>query len=469
MLGGLGQHVLEVRAIAALRCLDQQHIGKAARKNAVQSLGAAFEFLCQRQPVAARDGHADAARIVSADLEARRIDQAVELVFFARDHDAILGDALDALAGRVDQVNILPVEGLQILIVEARPLAELVVPGFQRIRRRLVLDDFVHARAYPLHLLIVGELDQRLRVLDLFARALLAAREQQDVADQICPAIADHVLVEFLAGDDGREIVGARLLPPRSEGSRPFGVGRSVIAHVDGGRRALEDEQLLRTRAEMRHALHGGCACADDADDFVGKPRHAASGIAARIGIVPAARMEAVALECLHAGNTRQLGPMQQAAGDHDETCAKSVAAIGRHDPARRSFVPARVLRFRLEQRLLVEFVMAADAARMLEQFRRLRVFRRRQVAGLLEQRHVDIALGIAGRARITVPVPGAAEISALLDDQKIVDAFFTQARAGQQTRKSAAEADEIDVPLDRVAREIRRRERVFEIAGVVA
>ena len=335
MLGGLRQHVLEVRAIAALRRLDQQHIGKAARKNAVQRLGAAFEFLRQRNSVTARDLHADAPRIIGADLEARRIDQAIELVFLARDDDSVLGDALDALAGRVDQMNVRPVEGLQILIVEARPLAELVVPGLQRVGRHLVLHDLVDACANPLHLLIVGELDQRLRVLDLLARALLAARQQQDVADQICPAVVDHVLVEFLAGDDGGEIVDARLLPAGPEARRPCGIGRPVVAHVDGRGRALEDEQVFRARAQMRHALHGGGARADDADDLVGEARHVPRGIAARIAIVPAAGVKAVALERVDARYAWQFRPMQQAAGDHDETCAKNVAAIGRNDPAR--------------------------------------------------------------------------------------------------------------------------------------
>ena len=41
------------------------------------------------------------------------------------------GDPRDPLAVRVDQVGVRVVEGLQVLVVEAGPLAQLAVPGLQ--------------------------------------------------------------------------------------------------------------------------------------------------------------------------------------------------------------------------------------------------------------------------------------------------------------------------------------------------
>ena len=51
------------------------------------------------------------------------------------DHDAGLGDALDALAVGVDEVRAGLVVGLQVLVVEARPLAQLAVPRLEVLRR----------------------------------------------------------------------------------------------------------------------------------------------------------------------------------------------------------------------------------------------------------------------------------------------------------------------------------------------
>ena len=68
---------------------------------------------------------------------------------------------LDALAVGVDEVRARLVERLQVLVVEARPLAQLAVPGLQLLRGLGVLDDRVDAGADLLHLLEVGVLERR--------------------------------------------------------------------------------------------------------------------------------------------------------------------------------------------------------------------------------------------------------------------------------------------------------------------
>jgi hypothetical protein len=65
--------------------------------------------------------------IIRGELEAGRVNDAVELVLLAVRHDALLGDAVDALAVGVDQVDGGQVEGGQEFVVEAGALAELVV------------------------------------------------------------------------------------------------------------------------------------------------------------------------------------------------------------------------------------------------------------------------------------------------------------------------------------------------------
>ena len=72
---------------------------------------------------------------------------------------AWLGDALDALAVGVDEVGAGLVVGLQVLVVEAGPLAELAVPGLQVLGRVGSSTICVDPPADLLHLLEVGVLE----------------------------------------------------------------------------------------------------------------------------------------------------------------------------------------------------------------------------------------------------------------------------------------------------------------------
>ena len=60
----------------------------------------------------------------------------------------------------VDERDVRAVERVEVLVVEARPLAELAVVRLQRLGRVRVVDDRVDAGADLLHLLEVGELDR---------------------------------------------------------------------------------------------------------------------------------------------------------------------------------------------------------------------------------------------------------------------------------------------------------------------
>ena len=69
----------------------------------------------------------------------------------------------------------------------------------------------------------------------------------------------------------------------------------------------------------------------------------------------------------------------------------------------------------------------------------------------------------------IAVPVPGAAEVAALLDDADVVDARLAQPRAGEQAAEAAADDDDLDLVGQRLAldrRDVRVVEVVRELAG---
>ena len=91
----------------------------------------------------------------------------------------MFGDPLDALAIGVDQPGARLVVRLQVLVVEARPLAQLPVPGLERLRGLRILDDRVDARTDLVHLLVIGVLVRGEHVLE---RALLRRQHREAAA-----------------------------------------------------------------------------------------------------------------------------------------------------------------------------------------------------------------------------------------------------------------------------------------------
>ena len=80
-----------------------------------------------------------------AHLEPGREDQAVDFVLDAVRHDAVLGEALDPLAVGVDERDVRPVVGVEVLVVEARALAELPVVRLERFGGAGVFDELLDA------------------------------------------------------------------------------------------------------------------------------------------------------------------------------------------------------------------------------------------------------------------------------------------------------------------------------------
>ena len=61
-----------------------------------------------------------------------------------------------------------------------------------------------------------------------------------------------------------------------------------------------------------------------------------------------------------------------------------------------------------------------------------------KDVAGLFQQRQIDVAFDVALSAWISIPVPGAAEVAAFLYDANILDPRLAQARRGQKAAEAA-------------------------------
>ena len=98
---------------------------------------------------------------------------------------------------------------------------------------------------------------------------------------------------------------------------------------------------------------------------------------------------------------------------------------------------------------------MLGDPAAVLEDLGAAGVLLGRDVAGLLEQRQVDVGLDVALRPRVAVPVPGAAEVAALLDDADVVDAGLLEAGTGDEPGQATTDDGDRDLVLQRRAVEI--------------
>lgn len=111
---------------------------------------------------------------------------------------------------------------------------------------------------------------------------------------------------------------------------------------------------------------------------------------------------------------------------------------------------------------------MLGDAPAMREDLRTLGVLLGRQIANLLQQRHIDVRLDIAGDAGVSVPVPGAADVGRLVDQPDVGDAEFPQPGTGKQTAEPGADDRDVDLVGDRLTRFGRTRPRVGRETGEI-
>ncbi len=216
----------------------------------------------------------------------------------------------------------------------------------------------------------------------------------------------------------------------------------------------------------MRHALHGGRTGADDADALVGEAGETTLGGAAGVSVVPTAGVEAVPTKGLDARDAGKLRSAQRAAGQDHEARADAIAAIGLDQPASIALLPRHLRDDCLKQRTLVETEVTADAAGVFVDLGSPRIFAHRHVAGLFQQRQIDVALGVASRTGIAIPVPGAAEIGRLFHDAEIGDAGRAQTRTTQQAAEAATDDDDLGFFADSRTRKSGVGPGVVEIAG---
>src|SRR5690606_10722107 len=282
----------------------------------------------------------------------------VERVVLVADPHTFGVDLVDALPVGVDQVRGRQVVGLQVLVAEAGPLAQLAVPGLEPLGGGGIFDDLVDPRPDAVHLHVVGFAvgqGDRLRI-ELGPLAELRDHCVPDALGDVGPAVLDQVYFGEPAGLEGGEGGQPLLLPPGCGEGEPIGGYFVVAAGVDRRRGPLEHEQLTGGGSQVRDGLHGGGSGPEDAHPLAGQGGHGcAVWTAAGDRVVPAAGVERGTGERGEALDRGKLGAAERTGAGDDELGSEHVAAVGAHNPTGQVGVPADVGDAGGEQGVVVE------------------------------------------------------------------------------------------------------------------
>ncbi|TLS21416.1 uncharacterized protein PpBr36_10219 [Pyricularia pennisetigena] len=403
----------------------------------------------------------------------------VELILLAVNHQPLAGCLLHPVVLGLHERDVVPVEDVQVLVVERRPLAPDGIPRLERLGRLLVLGhDLVDPLPRPLrhrhvaqhHALdVLGDLLQRQRVLGMRAAG------RHPIRVQFGPAVVDQVFCHVgFAGHDAREIGIACRPPPRPRGDLflpLLGVDLLLAPFVNGRRGTLKDKELPGALGQRRRALHTGGPRADEphplALQLVAEriPR-----LTARDVVLPPGRVHRLALKVLQPLELGHLGVAQDAVGQHDElgrhgevdgVCCRPTVGRQAHHPPPPAVVPGKARSGRSEKRPVPQPPLLSDAHGVQPDLLAARVAVRRDVSRLLQQRQVDAGFGIALQAGVPVPVPGAADVAGRVDQANVVgrEPGLDQTHGVYEAAEARTHDEELDVVaiLERRGRRVER------------
>ncbi len=160
-----------------------------------------------------------------------------------------------------------------------------------------------------------------------------------------------------------------------------------------------------------------------------------------------------MSLERFETFDLRELRLGESAVGADDESRLHMIAAVGREVPHLLDGIPLSRGNSGLKGCQLVQVVLSRDRLAVRENLGTLGVVVLRHVVHLVEQRQVVIRDDVACHTGVSIPVPGAADIRAALDDPNALDAVLAQSRGGQQRRESSADKQNFDGIVDWFAR----------------
>src|SRR5687767_12415858 len=111
---------------------------------------------------------------------------------------------------------------------------------------------------------------------------------------------------------------------------------------------------MLGGGTDMWDALDRRCSSTDDGNTLLGQPVQVSARVAARVLVIPAARMKRVSLELVDARDVGQPRTVQRAGRGDDESGLHRIVSVGADDPATDLAVPLQRRHVRLEAREVI-------------------------------------------------------------------------------------------------------------------
>ena len=177
---------------------------------------------------------------------------------------------------------------------------------------------------------------------------------------------------------------------------QPIGIGRAIIAHFHRRRGALKNIKLRSRCADMRHALNGRRAGADNGDFLIGQTAQPAIGRATRIAVIPAAGMKCMALIITNTFNGGQFRAVERAIGMNNKARRQFIAQRCGDAPPTFRFLPFGCRDFGLKQGFFSQRKFFRNGGAIGQRFACIGIFLLRHKTGFFQKREINIGLNIA-------------------------------------------------------------------------
>ncbi len=181
-----------------------------------------------------------------------------------------------------------------------------------------------------------------------------------------------------------------------------------------------------------RHELHGAGAGADHRDPLAGEI-HA---------VIPLSGVEGSAGKGVEAVNVGPGGTAELPAGHHQHVAAELLAGVERDRPGARFLLPDGACDLHTEPAVLEDAVIVGDLLKVALNLGLRRAWLRPVAAGRPGER-IHVRRDVAGRSRVVVLPPDAANAVALLQDHVVVVSVVLQLLRCSQATEPGADDDD--------------------------
>ena len=173
---------------------------------------------------------------------------------------------------------------------------------------------------------------------------------------------------------------------------------------------------------------------------------------AAGVVVIPAAGMEGVAPKIFHARYTGKPWPVSGACAEANMASPHFITMVGLNQPSFFVLEPAELCHPSLKNRVFVKPKVLPNALRVFIDFWCKGIAKFGHVARLLEEREVAVGLNVTLCPRVTIPVPGSAEVAPAFNNSDSFDACLDQACSCEHAYPATADDYDFSLVFDGIS-----------------